>query len=115
MPPKLVISLRHHMSGDSPGKFLYWGLVLTISPQDRKNDEKAGVKPMAVHLGERICPALSVFDATFFACLPWAGHLNSQRLLFYFLLLFQFLSFAVLFCLMGVIVPFLLSPVHLDL
>lgn len=29
-----------------------------------------------VRLGEGICPALSVFDATFFACILWAGYLN---------------------------------------
>ncbi|KAG0704554.1 hypothetical protein DFH29DRAFT_1037269 [Suillus ampliporus] len=35
--------------------------------QDNKDDEKAVVKSMAVHLGEGIRPTLSLFDATFFA------------------------------------------------
>ncbi|KAG2129858.1 UbiA prenyltransferase family-domain-containing protein [Suillus bovinus] len=51
--------------------------------QDKKDDKKAGVKSMAVHLGNAIRPVLTLLDATFFVCLLWAGYLNDQRLPFY--------------------------------
>ncbi|KAG0702711.1 UbiA prenyltransferase family [Suillus ampliporus] len=75
-----------------------WDMILTVAIasccwtclydtiyacQDRKDDEMAGVKSMAVSLGESIRPALSLFDLTFFGCLSWAGYLNGQRLPFY--------------------------------
>ncbi|KAG1753886.1 UbiA prenyltransferase family [Suillus paluster] len=66
--------------------------------QDKKEDENAGVKSMAVRLGEGIRPALSLFDLTFFACLLWAGYLNGQHLPFY---------------VMGVLAPFLLCLWHI--
>lgn len=72
--------------------------VLITLYQDKKDDEKAGVKSMAVRLGDGIRPALSVFDATFFACLLWAGYLNGQHLPFY---------------VMSVIAPFLLCLWHI--
>ncbi|KAG0701463.1 hypothetical protein DFH29DRAFT_1069629 [Suillus ampliporus] len=77
-----------------------WGMILNVAIasccwtclydtiyacQDKKDDEKAGVKSMAVRLGDRIRPALSIFDVTFFACLLWAGYLNGQHLPFYIL------------------------------
>jgi len=75
--------------------------ALTISLQDKKHDEKVGVKSMALSLGEGIRPALSLFDMACFACLSWAGYLNSQRPPFYvisviapfFLCLWQIWSF----------------------
>jgi 1,4-dihydroxy-2-naphthoate octaprenyltransferase len=59
--------------------------VLTVSllAQDKKHDEKAGVKSMAVRLGKGIRLALSLFGVTCFACLSWAGCLNGQGLPFY--------------------------------
>ncbi|KAG2140616.1 hypothetical protein DEU56DRAFT_755228 [Suillus clintonianus] len=59
--------------------------------QDKKENEKAGVKSMAVRLGtlsDDIRPALSVFNVIFFACLLWAGYLNGQHLLFYVMSVF---------------------------
>ncbi|KAG0705516.1 hypothetical protein DFH29DRAFT_906915 [Suillus ampliporus] len=38
-----------------------------------------------IRLGEGICPVLSLFDLTFFACLLWAGYLNGQHFPFYVL------------------------------
>ncbi|KAG2113547.1 UbiA prenyltransferase family-domain-containing protein [Suillus discolor] len=85
-----------------------WGIILNVGVasccwtclydtiyacQDKKDDEKAGVKSMAVRLGDGIRPALSLFDVTFFAYLLWAGYLNGQHLPFY---------------VMSVIMPFLL-------
>ncbi|KAG1794124.1 UbiA prenyltransferase family [Suillus plorans] len=90
-----------------------WGMILNVGVasccwtciydtiyacQDKKDDEKAGVKSMAVRLGDGIRPALSVFDAIFFACLLWAGYLNGQHLPFY---------------VMSVIAPFLLCLWHI--
>jgi 4-hydroxybenzoate polyprenyltransferase len=66
--------------------------------QDKKDDEKAGVKSMAVRLGEGLRPALSLFDAAFFGCLLRAGYLNGQHFPFYVL---------------SVIVPFLLCLWHI--
>lgn len=66
--------------------------------QDIKDDEKAGVKSMPVHLGKAIRPVLTLFDATFFVCLLWAGYLNDQRLPFY---------------MMSVLTPFLLCLWHI--
>jgi len=56
--------------------------------QDKKDDEKAGVKSMAVRLGDGIRVALSLFDLAFFACLLWAGYLNNHHLPFYVLSVF---------------------------
>ncbi|KAG2109376.1 UbiA prenyltransferase family [Suillus discolor] len=90
-----------------------WGMILNVGVasccwtciydtiyacQDKKDDEKAGVKSMAVRLGDGIRPALSVFDAIFFACLLWAGYLNGQHLPFY---------------VMSVIAPFFLCLWHI--
>ncbi|KAG2346018.1 hypothetical protein BDR05DRAFT_946535 [Suillus weaverae] len=50
---------------------------------DKKDDEKAGVKSMAVRLCAGIRPVLSLFDVAFVVCLLFAGYLNSQRLPFY--------------------------------
>ncbi|KAG2064890.1 UbiA prenyltransferase [Suillus decipiens] len=75
-----------------------WGIILNVTVasccwtciydtiyacQDKKDDEKAGVKSMAVRLGDNIRLALSVFDVVFFACLLWAGYLNGHHLTFY--------------------------------
>ena len=65
--------------------------------QDKKDDDKARVKSMAVHLGENIRFVLSLFDVTFFVCLLWAGYLNGQQLPFY---------------VMSVLAPFLLCLWH---
>ncbi|KAG1738531.1 UbiA prenyltransferase family [Suillus lakei] len=90
-----------------------WGMILNVAIasccwtclydtiyacQDMKDDEKAGVKSMAVRLGEGIRPALSLFDVTFFVCLLYAGYLNDQRLPFYVI---------------SVIAPFLLCLWHI--
>ncbi|KAG1830187.1 UbiA prenyltransferase family [Suillus variegatus] len=90
-----------------------WGIILNIAIasccwtciydtiyacQDIKDDEKAGVKSMPVHLGKAIRPVLTLFDATFFVCLLWAGYLNDQRLPFY---------------MMSVLTPFLLCLWHI--
>ncbi|KAG1782065.1 UbiA prenyltransferase [Suillus placidus] len=88
-----------------------WGIILNIAIaswnciydtiyacQDKKDDEKAGVKSLAVHLGKAIRPVLTLFDATFFVCLLWAGYLNDQRLPFY---------------MMSVFAPFLLCLWHI--
>jgi 4-hydroxybenzoate polyprenyltransferase len=72
--------------------------VLINIAQDKKDDEKAGVKSMAVHLGKAIRPVLTLFDATFFVCLLWAGYLNDQRAPFYT---------------MSVLAPFLLCLWHI--
>jgi 4-hydroxybenzoate polyprenyltransferase len=77
---------------------LYYSHGLIISLQDKKEDEKAGIKSMAVRLGEAIRPALSLFDATFFACLSWAGYLNGQCVPYY---------------VMSVLAPFLLCLWHI--
>lgn len=90
-----------------------WGIILNIAIasscwlciydtiyacQDIKDDEKAGVKSMPVHLGKAIRPVLTLFDATFFVCLLWAGYLNNQRLPFYMI---------------SVLTPFLLCLWHI--
>ncbi|KAJ8595123.1 UbiA prenyltransferase [Rhizopogon salebrosus TDB-379] len=90
-----------------------WGMILNIAMasccwtciydtiyacQDKKDDEKAGVKSMAVRLGEGLRPALSLFDVAFFGCLLRAGYLNGQHLPFYVL---------------SAIVPFLLCLWHI--
>ncbi|KAG2064888.1 UbiA prenyltransferase [Suillus decipiens] len=90
-----------------------WGMILDVAVasccwtclydtiyacQDKKDDEKAGVKSMAVRLGDDIRLALSVFDVVFFACLLWAGYLNGQHLAFY---------------VMSVIAPFLICLWHI--
>ncbi|KAG2153147.1 UbiA prenyltransferase family [Suillus clintonianus] len=90
-----------------------WGIVLNIAIasccwnciydtiyacQDKKDDEKAGVKSMAVHLGKAIRPVLSLLDAIFLVCLLWAGYLNDQHLPFY---------------VMSAIAPFLLCLWHI--
>jgi 4-hydroxybenzoate polyprenyltransferase len=77
---------------------LHYSHGLIVSLQDKKEDEKAGIKSMAVRLGEAIRPALSLFDATFFACLSWAGYLNGQCVPYY---------------VMGVLAPFLLCLWHI--
>ncbi|KIK43045.1 hypothetical protein CY34DRAFT_804207 [Suillus luteus UH-Slu-Lm8-n1] len=90
-----------------------WGIILNIAIasccwnciydtiyacQDEKDDEKAGVKSMAVHLGKAIRPVLTLFDTTFFVCLLWAGYLNDQRVPFY---------------MMSALAPFLLCLWHI--
>ncbi|KAG2356574.1 UbiA prenyltransferase [Suillus spraguei] len=51
--------------------------------QDKKDDEKAGVKSTALSLGDNIRLVLSVVDVIFFACLLWAGYSNGQHFTFY--------------------------------
>ncbi|KAG1836791.1 UbiA prenyltransferase family [Suillus subalutaceus] len=90
-----------------------WGIILNIAIasccwnciydtiyacQDKKDDEKAGVKSMAVHLGKAIRPVLTLFDTTFFVCLLWVGYLNDQGLPFY---------------MMSALAPFLLCLWHI--
>ncbi|KAG2141832.1 hypothetical protein DEU56DRAFT_754814 [Suillus clintonianus] len=90
-----------------------WGMILNFSIasccwaclydtiyacQDKKDDEKAGVKSMAVRLGNGIRPVLSLFDLTFFVSLLCAGYLNGQGLLYYVI---------------SVIAPFLLCLWHI--
>ncbi|KAG1839916.1 hypothetical protein DFJ58DRAFT_733135 [Suillus subalutaceus] len=90
-----------------------WGIILNIAIapccwnciydtiyacQDKKDDEKAGVKSMAVDLGKAIRPVLTLFDTTFFVCLLWAGYLNDQGLPFY---------------MMSALAPFLLCLWHI--
>lgn len=86
------------MSGDHLNNSCTRRHVLINIAQDKKDDEKAGVKSMAVHLGKAIRPVLTLFDATFFVCLLWAGYLNDQRAPFYT---------------MSVLAPFLLCLWHI--
>jgi hypothetical protein len=86
------------MPGDHLKKFLHSKACADHVAQDERDDKKAGVKSMAVHLGKAIRPVLTIFDTIFFACLLWAGYLNDQHVPFY---------------IMGVLAPFLLCLWHI--
>ncbi|KAG1747744.1 UbiA prenyltransferase family [Suillus paluster] len=74
-----------------------WTCIYDTIYACQMNRLEAGVKSMAVRLGEGIRPALSLFDVTFFASLLYAGYLNDQHLPFYVI---------------SVIAPFLLCLWH---
>ncbi|KAG1863381.1 hypothetical protein C8R48DRAFT_201839 [Suillus tomentosus] len=40
----LNVAITRYRAGGSPGIVLHWELVLMVSPQNKKDDEKAGVK-----------------------------------------------------------------------